>query len=153
MGAKIIIGLLRGKTQPGQGPALVEAGGESRRSKSARSPPPKKGETDGSNRLTADETDLVNTVASGLDLIDRVGAENLGLLLDTFHMNIEEADIGAAIRQANASYFPFSCRRFQPRAPGGGYLDFKSILHGLSEAGYRGYLSGEFYATARSGQR
>jgi hypothetical protein len=36
------------------------------------------------------ETDLVNTVSEGLDLIGKVGMDSLGLLLDTFHMNIEE---------------------------------------------------------------
>ena len=38
------------------------------------------------------ETDLIHTVQDGLDLIDQIGSPNLGLLLDTFHMNIEEAD-------------------------------------------------------------
>src|SRR5579883_1125025 len=39
------------------------------------------------------ETDLVNTVDQALRLLGDVGAENVGLLLDTFHMNIEEKDI------------------------------------------------------------
>ena len=37
------------------------------------------------------ETDLIRTADEGLDLLDRVKSNNLGLLLDTFHMNIEEA--------------------------------------------------------------
>src|SRR5262249_33592754 len=39
------------------------------------------------------ETDLVNTVDQGLKLIRDIDADNVGLLLDTFHMNIEEKDI------------------------------------------------------------
>jgi sugar phosphate isomerase/epimerase len=43
------------------------------------------------------ETDLVNAVDQGIKMVDDVAAENVGLLLDTFHMNIEEKDIPAAI--------------------------------------------------------
>jgi D-psicose/D-tagatose/L-ribulose 3-epimerase len=46
------------------------------------------------------ETDLVNTVDQGLELVQEVDADNVGLLLDTFHMNIEEKDIPAAILRA-----------------------------------------------------
>ena len=38
-------------------------------------------------------------IDKALELIERVGMPSLGLLLDTFHMNIEEADIAATIRQ------------------------------------------------------
>jgi hypothetical protein len=42
------------------------------------------------------ETDFINTVEQGMDLVGRIGASNVGFLLDTFHMNIEEKDIAAA---------------------------------------------------------
>ncbi len=54
------------------------------------------------------ETDLVNTVDQGLRLIDDIGADNVGLLLDTFHMNIEEKDIPAAIARAAGHIVEFS---------------------------------------------
>ena len=44
------------------------------------------------------ETDLVNTAEQVLELCDRVGADNVGVLLDTFHMNIDEKSLGDAIR-------------------------------------------------------
>jgi len=139
----IIIGLLRGKTQPGQDPARVEAWLVEALQQCAQAAS-EKGVRLCIEPINRYETDLVNTVASGLDLIDRVGADNLGLLLDTFHMNIEEADMGAAIRQAGGRIFHFHISDSNRRYPGGGHLDFKSILQGLREAGYRGYLSGEF---------
>lgn len=43
------------------------------------------------------ETRLVNTVAEGLAVVDRMAADNLGVLVDTFHANIEEARIGDAL--------------------------------------------------------
>ena len=43
------------------------------------------------------ETSLINSATEGLELINKVGADNLGLLLDTFHMNIEEPSIEESI--------------------------------------------------------
>ena len=90
------------------------------------------------------ETDLIHTVAEGLDLIERVGADNFGLLLDTFHMNIEEPDIEASIRTCGDRIFHFHVADSNRWHPGAGHLDFESILEALAETGYRGFVSGEF---------
>lgn len=90
------------------------------------------------------ETTLVNTVAEGLELIDGVGAENLGLLLDTFHMNIEEPSMGESIRQAGDRIFHFHVADSNRWHPGAGHIDFRDILTTLCKQGYRGYVSGEF---------
>ena len=90
------------------------------------------------------ETDLVHTVAEGLGLVERVGADNLGLLLDTFHMNIEEPVIGESIRAAGERIFHFHVADSNRWHPGAGHLDFSSILDTLYAAGYRGFVSGEF---------
>ena len=50
------------------------------------------------------ETDLINTVDQGLRLVDDIAAPNVGLLLDTFHMNIEEKDLPAAIGRARGPH-------------------------------------------------
>ena len=49
------------------------------------------------------ESDVVNTAAEGLALIHEVGHSHLGLLLDTFHMNIEEPTYAGSIEQGMAS--------------------------------------------------
>ena len=90
------------------------------------------------------ETDLVHTVAEGLDLIDRVGADNLGLLLDTFHMNIEEPGIEQSMKACGDRIFHFHVADSNRWYPGAGHLDFGAILATLSATGYRGYVSGEF---------
>ena len=90
------------------------------------------------------ETTLINTVAQGLELIERVGADNFGLLLDTFHMNIEEPSIEESIRQAGARIFHFHVADSNRWYPGAGHLDFASILRTLVETGYTGFVSGEF---------
>ena len=46
------------------------------------------------------ETDFLNTCDQGLKLIKAIGSKAVKLHLDTFHMNIEESDIGAVIRRA-----------------------------------------------------
>jgi sugar phosphate isomerase/epimerase len=90
------------------------------------------------------ETDLIHTVADGLDLIERVGADNFGLLLDTFHMNIEEPSIEESIRVCGDRIFHFHVADSNRWHPGAGHLDFGTILDTLFDTGYQGWVSGEF---------
>ena len=73
------------------------------------------------------ETDLINSITQGLDLMQRVNATNLGLLLDTFHMNIEEANIESAIKVCGERIFHFHVADSNRWYPGAGHLDFHSI--------------------------
>jgi sugar phosphate isomerase/epimerase len=90
------------------------------------------------------ETDLIHTVAEGLELVERVGAGNFGLLLDTFHMNIEEPDVEESIRSCGDRIFHFHVADSNRWYPGAGHIDFRSILEVLSDTGYEGFVSGEF---------
>ncbi|MBW2327876.1 MAG: sugar phosphate isomerase/epimerase [Deltaproteobacteria bacterium] len=90
------------------------------------------------------ETDLIHTVEEGLELIERVGAANFGLLLDTFHMNIEEPEMEESIRVCGERIFHFHVADSNRWYPGSGHLNFKSILSVLFATGYQGYVSGEF---------
>lgn len=90
------------------------------------------------------ETTLINNAAEGLALIEQVGAENFGLLLDTFHMNIEEPSILDSIRQVGGRVFHVHVADSNRWYPGGGHLDFASMFEALDKAGYKGYVSGEF---------
>jgi 5-keto-L-gluconate epimerase len=142
-GAIIIVGLIRGIVKPGVDRAqamkwLVEALCEC---SSAARPQGIRLALEPINRY---ETTLINNAAEGLELIERVGAGNFGLLLDTFHMNIEEADIEASIQQCGAHIFHLHVADSNRWYPGAGHLDFKSILKTLFAAGYSGWVSGEF---------
>ncbi|NBC28827.1 MAG: TIM barrel protein [Spirochaetes bacterium] len=90
------------------------------------------------------ETSLVNSASEGLALIDQVGSPALGLLLDTFHMNIEEADMRASISQTGKRLFHFHVADSNRWYPGAGHIDFKRLLSVLQRTGYTGYVSGEF---------
>jgi sugar phosphate isomerase/epimerase len=142
-GAVIIIGLIRGIVKPGIDHAqamdwLVEA---LRECSAAAHPRSIRLALEPINRY---ETTLINNVVEGLDLIERVGADNFGLLLDTFHMNIEEADIEASIRACGERIFHFHVADSNRWHPGAGHLDFASLLKALYDTGYEGWVSGEF---------
>jgi len=84
------------------------------------------------------ETDFINTVEQGLDLVGRVGATNVGLLVDTFHMNIEEKDIPAAIRKAGSKVFHFHSCENDRGTPGAGHVEWKEVVSALREINYQG---------------
>ena len=84
------------------------------------------------------ETDLVNTTEQGVRLCRDIGADNVGLLLDTFHMNIEEKDIGAAIRAAGPYVKHFHTCENDRGAPGTGHVEWTDVFAALDEIGYEG---------------
>ena len=84
------------------------------------------------------ETDLVNTVDQGIKMVDDVAAENVGLLLDTFHMNIEEKDIPAAIGRAAGRIVEFHACSNDRGTPGEDHLPWKAIAEALRGARYEG---------------
>jgi sugar phosphate isomerase/epimerase len=141
--AVIILGPIRGVTPEGGGPEksmayLLEALRE------CTSVAAEAGVRFALEPLNRYETDLIHTVDDGLKLIQGVGADNLGLLLDTFHMNIEEAMIEDSILACGSRIFHFHVADSNRRHPGAGHLDFKSILESLFSIGYQGFVSGEF---------
>ncbi len=76
----------------------------------------------------------------GLLLIGEIGADNVGLLLDTFHMNIEEKDIPAAIRRAAGHIVEFHACSNDRGTPGQDHLPWRAIAGALRAAKYDGPL-------------
>jgi D-psicose/D-tagatose/L-ribulose 3-epimerase len=93
------------------------------------------------------ETDFINTVEQGLDLVGRVGASNVGLLVDTFHMNIEEKDIPAAIRKAGSKIFHFHSCENDRGTPGTGHVEWKEVASALREINYQNPVVIEAFTT------
>ena len=85
-------------------------------------------------------TNYLNTVPETVDYLRRLAQPNLTLHIDTHSMIVEDPDPAAAIRYASSDigyvHFSDSNRRF----PGGGSVDFKSIMAALLEIGYAGYI-------------
>jgi len=89
------------------------------------------------------ESNFINTLNEGIEFIKRVGASNLGLLADTFHMNIEEVSIYDSIIQAKDYITHVHFADSNRWAPGCGHLDFAKIVQTLKKIGYQGYVSAE----------
>ncbi len=89
------------------------------------------------------ETNYCTTMEQGVSLLKQTGATNALLLADLFHMNIEEADLPAAIR-AGAGFIGHIHLVDSNRRPAGlGHLDFAPIAAALREIKFDRYLSAE----------
>jgi len=91
------------------------------------------------------ETDFMNTCTQALEMIDRVGSPALGILLDTFHMNIEEKDPARAIRQAGKRLMYFHACGCDRGTPGSDHIDWGPIAAALKKIGYRGGVAIESF--------
>jgi D-psicose/D-tagatose/L-ribulose 3-epimerase len=96
------------------------------------------GVTLGIEPLNRFETDLVNTVEQGLRMVGDIDRPNVGLLLDTFHMNIEEKDIPAALRSAGRHIVEFHACSSDRGTPGEDHLPWPEIVDALRDVDYRG---------------
>jgi sugar phosphate isomerase/epimerase len=140
--AMVIVGLIRGRTPPGAARAQALAWlAEALRAGAAAAA--ELGVELVVEPLNRYETDLVNTVAEGLALLDQVGAGNVGLLADTFHMNIEERSLEDSLRRAGPRLRHFHAADSNRHYPGAGHLDFPRLLAALRATGYRGWVSVE----------
>ena len=96
------------------------------------------------------ETNLCNTMADGVKLVTEAETDNVVLLADLFHMNIEEADLASAIRTGKdkIGHVHFVDSNRQPA--GAGHMDFEPVVAALREIGYDGYLSAEAFPIPNS---
>lgn len=84
------------------------------------------------------ETHLVNTIAAAVEVIERVGAENLFVHLDSYHMNIEEAGMAQGIADAGGHLGYVHASESNRGVPGRGTLDWAGLCRGLAEAEFDG---------------
>ena len=89
------------------------------------------------------ETDLYNDTLSAKAVIDKVERANLRMLVDTFHMNIEEPDIVESILRVRDHISHVHFADSNRWAPGCGHINFEEILTSLEEIGYQGAISAE----------
>jgi sugar phosphate isomerase/epimerase len=89
------------------------------------------------------ETNLVNTMADGVALLQSLQTGNVKLLADLFHMNIEEVDIANGLRAGGAAIGHIHFVDSNRRPVGCGHIDYRPIVQALHEIHYAGYLSAE----------
>ena len=90
------------------------------------------------------ETCLINTAKEALAYTAEIESPNIGILLDTYHMNIEENSIADAIRLVGAEKMKnFHTGENNRTAPGRGHLNWDEIFGALAEIGYKGPIVSE----------
>jgi sugar phosphate isomerase/epimerase len=89
------------------------------------------------------ETDFIFSAADGMRLVEDLDCANFGLMLDLFHMNIEDVSIEDGLRQAGDRLWHVHIADSSRRYPGSGHLDYDSIFATLADMGYGGYVSAE----------
>ncbi len=95
----------------------------------------------GLEALNRFETDIVSTTQQAIEVVDAVSDPGLGIVLDTFHMNMEDSSIPGAIRAAGHRVVHFQANENHRGFPGTGHLDWPAILAALSDIGYSGPVS------------
>jgi D-psicose/D-tagatose/L-ribulose 3-epimerase len=94
------------------------------------------------------ESNLLNTAGQGLDFITATGSDHVTLHLDTFHMNIEEANPAAAIRLAGDKIGYFHIGESNRGYLGDGVIDFDRIFDALLDIGYDRDVTFESFSSA-----
>jgi sugar phosphate isomerase/epimerase len=91
------------------------------------------------------ETNMVNTMDAGVDLLRSLSTRNVVLLADLFHMNIEERNVADAIRAGGRHIGHLHFVDSNRRPAGFGHTDFSPIAAALVEIGYDGFASAEAF--------
>ncbi len=93
------------------------------------------------------ETNLLNTTAQGLAMLDEIGSSNVFLHLDTFHMNIEEVGIGMAIRNVGDRIGYVHIGESNRGYLGTGTIDFDEVFDALEDVGYDDHIIFESFSS------
>ena len=88
-------------------------------------------------------TPVCTEVEDAKYIIDLINQENVGMLLDTFHMNIEEDSIHDAIIRSNTMLKHVHISDNNRKMPGLAHIDFESIIVALKKIKYSEYLTFE----------
>ncbi len=140
LGAMVIIGLIRGRTSKQTTKEKCREWLKEALHQCVPSNPRVKLVIEPINRY---ETDLINTVDEGLEFIEDLHLPQVGLLLDTFHMNIEEPSIPKSIERVGERLYHFHIADSNRWYPGAGHIDFGAIFQSLERIHYQGHISAE----------
>ena len=97
-----------------------------------------KGAVLGVEPLNRFETSFINTADQVIEVVDRVGNSACGIMLDTFHMNIEEKSLGAAIRKVGPRMVHLHSCENDRGAPGSGNVTWPEVKAAVKDIGYDG---------------
>ncbi len=84
------------------------------------------------------ETSFINLASQAIEVIDRVDSPACKIMLDTFHMNIEEKSLGDAIRLTGSRLVHFHACENDRGAPGSGHVTWPDVAQALKDIHYDG---------------
>jgi len=97
------------------------------------------------------DTHLINTSKQGMQLVEKIGEENVGLLLDTFHLNIEEKSFSNAITLAGDKLFHLHACENDRGAPGSGLVQWEQVAEAVDSIKYKGWIAIESFVPFENG--
>jgi len=89
------------------------------------------------------EANMILTTQDGMQMCRDVDRPNLGLILDVYHMNIEDVNVYDSLREAKQYLWHVHFSDNNRKWPGNAHLDFPGVIATLRELGYAGYVSAE----------
>jgi D-psicose/D-tagatose/L-ribulose 3-epimerase len=84
------------------------------------------------------ETSFINLASQAIELVDRVDHPHCQIMLDTFHMNIEETSMGEAIRAVGPRLRHVHACENDRGAPGSGHIPWLDVAQALKDINYEG---------------
>jgi len=94
------------------------------------------------------ESNLLNTAKQAREYIREIGSDNLYVHLDTYHMNIEESDMGQAVRDCEDRLGYVHIGEGHRGYLGSGTVDFTGFFRALHQANYDGIVTFESFSSA-----
>lgn len=91
------------------------------------------------------EADFIFNAKDGIQFVKELGARNVGLMLDLFHMNIEDPSIEGGLQSAMEEGLLWHVHIADSNrlAPGRGHIDFQSVVNTLRAGNFEGFLAAE----------
>ncbi len=98
------------------------------------------------------ESNVLNTASQGVEMCRQIGASNVKVHLDVYHMNIEESDIGQAISETGDHLGYFHTGDSHRGYMGSGSIDLAGVFRAVVRSGYQGPITFESFSSRVVGQ-
>ncbi|NLS01650.1 sugar phosphate isomerase/epimerase [Rhizobium sp. P38BS-XIX] len=98
------------------------------------------------------ESNLLNTASQGVELCKRIGADNVKVHLDVYHMNIEESHVPSAIKDTGSYLGYFHTGDSHRGYLGSGTIDLAGVFRAIVASGYTGPITFESFSSRVVGQ-
>ncbi|MGO4440676.1 sugar phosphate isomerase/epimerase family protein [Rhizobium sp. RAF56] len=98
------------------------------------------------------ESNVLNTASQGVELCKRIGADNVKVHLDVYHMNIEESDVPTAIRDTGSYLGYFHTGDSHRGYMGSGTIDLAGVFRAIVASGFTGPITFESFSSRVVGQ-